>query len=376
VHSRYSRFLLKTLRCLRLFADSLLLCFGYKQCGRCTHWGRPGGGGDNGGGFTGHRSLYGHYRGGGKAGNPNGIGGHLRRGGGGGAFLLVQNKTVVDMIDWLKYYPLRLRDCKEGDSVKGPVFSKARPVKLNFRDNIIRLRAPRHRSTTGYSPIYTTGFKAASADQFQTRRGGFTENWKASTLLFRKLDYRCEWFGGRSGGVSISLSVLARVEGKEFKDSSFFYPGAFESAIANFLNTFYGVQKPGRAFTRRAPVNWQVQHHLPVFSCTFELWQRNLLSRIYFFFPLTDRHLGCISFDFTVSDEGPVAQAKELVSQIINSVQLELSPESQAQLDQAKQAMGELKLTEDFAPLKWPIKVEDIEQPLASGSFLSHSDNG
>ncbi|VAW66143.1 hypothetical protein MNBD_GAMMA09-3426 [hydrothermal vent metagenome] len=52
---------------------------------------------------------------------------------------------------------------------------------------------------------------------------------------------------------------------------------------------------------------------------------------------------------------------------------MELSPESQAQLDRVKQAMGELKLSEEFAPLKWPIKVEDIEQPLATDSFLPHT---
>ncbi len=278
------------------------------------------------------------------------------------------------MIDWLKYYPLRLRDSNEGDTVKGSVFSSARPVKLNFKGNIIRLRAPKHRSTSS-SPIYITGKKAQIANQFRTQRGA-TENWRYSLLLYRRWGYWFEWFGGISGNLEINVSVLTRKEGKEFKGSSFFYPGAFESAIANYLNTSYGVHEPGTAFTERAPVNWQVQHHLPVFSCTFELWQREHLSLQFFFFPLTDQHLGAITFNFSVVDDDPVHQAKELVSQIINSVQLELSPESQAQLDRVKQAMGELKLTEDFAPLKWPIKVEEIEQPLESGSFLSHSDNG
>ncbi|VAW69447.1 hypothetical protein MNBD_GAMMA09-2094 [hydrothermal vent metagenome] len=80
-----------------------------------------------------------------------------------------------------------------------------------------------------------------------------------------------------------------------------------------------------------------------------------------------------MNFSFTVGTGEPVAQARELATQIINSVQLELSPESQAQLDRVKQAMGELKLSEEFAPLKWPIKVEDIEQPLATDSFLPHT---
>ena len=274
------------------------------------------------------------------------------------------------MIDWLKYLPLDLRDGKNEDSVKGPVFSSAQPVKLEFKSNIIRLRAPKHRSTSGI-PTYLTGIKAHLAEQFRTWRGA-TENWKYSTLLHRNWDYRIEWFGGGAGSLSISAYVLTRKEGEEFKDSSFFYPGAFEAAIANYLNTIHGVHKTGTVFSAQAPLNWQHHHHLPVFSCSFELWKRGHLNNIYYFFPLTDQHLMAFCFGFYVVDNDPVAQAKELVSQIINSVQLELSTESQAQLDRVKQEMGELKLSEEFAPLKWPIKVEDIEQPLDSGSLLSH----
>jgi len=276
------------------------------------------------------------------------------------------------MIDWLKYYPLNLRGSKEGDSVKGPAFASAKPVKLDFKGNIIRLRAPRHRSTSGYSPVYITGLKAHLANEFRTWPGA-TENWKYSKLLYRSWDYWIEWFGGISGDLEIYTSVLTRKEGKAFEGGSFFHPVAFESAIANFLNTSHGIHKTGTYFTARSPVNWQVHNHLPVFSCSFEVWKREGLSFLYFVFPLTDQHLGSIIFNFSVSDDDPVAQARELATQIINSVQLELSPESQAQLDRVKQAMGELKLSEEFAPLKWPIKVEDIEQPLATDSFLPHT---
>lgn len=273
------------------------------------------------------------------------------------------------MIDWLKYFPLQLRDGKKTDSVKGPSFSRARPVTLKFYDNIIRLRAPRHRSTTGYNPVYVTGMKAQTAYNFRTLRGA-TENWKHSILLYRSWDYWREWFGGESGSLGIDVSLLTRAEGKAFEGSSFFHPGAFESAIANFLNTTNGIHETGTEFTEQAPVNWQVHHHLPVFSCSFELWQRGHISLLYFVFPITDQHLGVISFNFTVSNEE--AQARELVSQIINSVKLELSPESQAQYERVKQEIGELKLSEEFAPLKWPIKVEDIEQPPGSDALLSH----
>lgn len=177
---------------------------------------------------------------------------------------------------------------------------------------------------------------------------------------------------GGAGSLSISISVLTRAEGKSFEGSSFFHPGAFESAIANYLNTTYGVHEAGTNFTARAPVNWQLHHHLPVFSCSFEVWKRDELEDVYFVYPLTDQHLVSICFAFYVADEQPVAQARELVSQIINSVQLELSAESRAQMERVKQDIGELKLSETFAPLRWPIKVEEIEQPLAMDSLLLH----
>lgn len=274
------------------------------------------------------------------------------------------------MIDWLKYYPLHLRDGKKTDSVKGPSFSSARSILLDFKGNVIHLKAPRHRTISGYNPIYVTGKKAHLANEFRTLRGA-TQNWEHSILLYRSWDYRIEWFGGDSGGLGIDVSVLRRKEETAFESGSFFYPAAFESAIANFMNTSYGIQKKGTAFTAKAPVNWQARNHLPVFSCSFELWKRDLLNEIYFIFPLTNQHLCAISFNFSVVDQEPVSQARELVSQIINSVQLELSPDSQAQLDRVKQEIGELKLSEEFAPLKWPIKVEDIEKPLASDSLLT-----
>lgn len=276
------------------------------------------------------------------------------------------------MIDWLKYYPIHIRDGKDGDSVKGPVFSRAHPVTLDFKGNIIRLRVPRHRSSAGETQIYTRGMKAHLANEFRTLRAA-TDNWKHSILLYRNWGYWVEWFGGLSGSLEIDVSVLTRNEETSFEGSSYFYRAAFESAIANYMNTIHGVHQPGTAFTEKAPLDWRVHHHLPVFSCTFEFWQRDSISVLYFFFPLTDEHLGVISFNFTVVDEDPVSQARKLVTQIINSVQLELSPESKAQLEKVKQQAGELKLSEEFAPLKWPIKVEDIEQPLPADSLLSQS---
>lgn len=275
------------------------------------------------------------------------------------------------MISWLKYFPLDLRDSKEGNSVRGPEFSSARSVKLDFMGNILRLRAPRHRSNAGETQIYIKGMKADLANQFQTWHGA-TENWEYSTLLYRNWDYWREWFRGLHGSLTIHTAVLTRKEGRSFEGSSFFYPGAFEFAIANFLNTMYGVQRRGTAFTERAPINWQPHYHLPVFSCSFELWQGDDLNSIYFFFPLTDQHLGVIDFSLTVSGDEPVQQARKLVTQIINSVQLELSIESQAQLQRVKQEAGELKLSETFAPLKWPIEADDIEKPLAAGALLFH----
>ncbi|VAW69443.1 hypothetical protein MNBD_GAMMA09-2092, partial [hydrothermal vent metagenome] len=111
------------------------------------------------------------------------------------------------MIDWLKYYPLGLRSGKKTDSVKGPTFSSARPVKLEFKGNVIRLRAPKHRSSSGEIQIYTRGIKAHLANEFRTWRGA-TENWRSSILLYRNWDYWREWFGGEAGSLSIDASVL------------------------------------------------------------------------------------------------------------------------------------------------------------------------
>jgi hypothetical protein len=62
------------------------------------------------------------------------------------------------MIDWLKYFPLHLRDAEEDAAIKGPAFSSARPVTLMPGGNIIRLRAPRHRTDVQERQIYFKGY--------------------------------------------------------------------------------------------------------------------------------------------------------------------------------------------------------------------------
>lgn len=275
------------------------------------------------------------------------------------------------MIDWLKYFPLHLRDAEEGAAIKGPAFSSARPVTLMPGGNIIRLRAPRHRTDVQERQVCYKGYDDLD-NRFDVCRGA-TDNWKHRTLLFRMWTYWREWFGGGAGNLTMTVAVVTRAQGQEFH-RSLFYPRVFESAVANYLNTVHGVVRRGHEkfqFSARAPINWKIHHHLPVFSCSFEERHSDYLEVLYFVFPITDRHFLRISFRFSGVATGMRDDMQALAHQIIDSVELALSSSSQEELARVKSDIGELSLSENFPPLKWPINVDEIENPPMPESMLS-----
>ncbi|MGI9278899.1 MAG: hypothetical protein ACR2PX_04615 [Endozoicomonas sp.] len=86
-----------------------------------------------------------------------------------------------------------------------------------------------------------------------------------------------------------------------------------------------------------------------------------------FFFPLGDRYLGALFFGRHKYFQGGAEQEAhliddkpmdELIDNIINSIQLTLSPEAQAQYDRVKAECPDMQVTEDFPPLDWSDKPE------------------
>ena len=110
----------------------------------------------------------------------------------------------------------------------------------------------------------------------------------------------------------------------------------------------------------QAPLNWAPKHHLPVASVAFDVEPINAVR--YFAFPITPNHFVLFTFAYTVSRKDVKQSMQDLADEIINSVSLELNGKTQVLVDNVKAQCHDMALTKTFAPLKWPMKVEDIDK--------------
>lgn len=127
------------------------------------------------------------------------------------------------------------------------------------------------------------------------------------------------------------------------------------------------------------PVDWKPHKHLPVPSASFKIYNRGedvsdlVLPDQLFVFPITDKYFVEVCFIqdlYSRDDKGNVAfdtnPLQELQDNIFNSITLELVPETKARVDEIKKEVGNMQLSKEFAPLKWPTNIyppESSEAP-------------
>ncbi|MGD8174552.1 hypothetical protein [Marinimicrobium sp. ARAG 43.8] len=166
----------------------------------------------------------------------------------------------------------------------------------------------------------------------------------------------------------MSVNIVGREKDHALPDASFFHPRAFETLLTTYFNDRFGHRQWDNGVARHwGPAEWQVHDHLPVFSANCKIYNQNangsksLSPRQLLFFPITKEHFVEISMrqDIYSLDEHlnpafDTAPIQALQDAILNSVTLELSPEAQADYQQATTEAGSATLTRHFPPLRWP----------------------
>ncbi|SFC52932.1 hypothetical protein SAMN05660479_01859 [Microbulbifer thermotolerans] len=195
---------------------------------------------------------------------------------------------------------------------------------------------------------------------------------------------------GCKGELSLSIAVVGRLDEYSLPQVSLFNPKAFEMILVYYLNDFYGHKNWGGESSHiprySGPIGWQCHNHLPVPSASFKISRSadptNLVRPEYFFvFPITEKHFvevcfeqDIYSFDKNNKPTFDTSPIQELQDNIFNSISLELGPETQAAYDKVKAEVGDMRLSEEFAPLKWPTNVyppepvSEMQQRLRAGS--------
>lgn len=269
--------------------------------------------------------------------------------------------------------PYKLRPQTEYCSPKGPDIQWAPWLRFSINGTEIKLKVPRH-TISLMDPLTPRRRYTLHRHDFNRHVQG-KPGWEALALLARGWHFNGPWFLGSLGRLYMYAMVVTPSEVNE--NLSFFHPRALESGIADYLTYRYGDQlSPKGEQMWFAPVNWQplIGHPCIAAYCDVDANRainRDILDR-FLFFPLSDRHLLAVDLEITRplvyigSNKDPErdkdkwidrAPMERLAMDIINSLEITLSPEAKQQQEQALAGLADRSLVKEFPPLKWSKEV-------------------
>ena len=297
------------------------------------------------------------------------------------------------------YVPLKLRERRGPTPTKGPDFSKARPLHINIAGTEISLRAPTTRAGQNLlyprqeaAPYYdlpdapdNTPFKdkwycdLTDEERKEQDRYNMTKpprlriqndgapGWNIQVLTGRAWDFYGPWFSGALATVHMTLLVTREVP---HRTGSYFNPRVLEMAVMDHLAE--GFTMRGQQEYWSTPEEWQPLDRFPCPAVSYisRIQDKPMISPDYedeyeVVFPIRDDILIRIHLEFRRkhrwlpdgSDFEDIEKwtssepMRTLIKQIIDSVEVKLSPESQAQLERAQAGLTDTALTKDFAPI-------------------------
>jgi hypothetical protein len=297
------------------------------------------------------------------------------------------------MRNYFKYPPLEWRKRKEYCVPQGPSFARAPWTTLHLAGNRLRFKAPRH--SPKFSSVEQTRVLPGHDILENTKLSHYgstnmpNDHWGYATPLSRTWAFWGPWMTGCKAELRMAVTVLGRQSEHAF-DFSFFHPRAFEMVLVQYLNDSYGHEHRGGNKSHiprfHGPVDWQRHSHLPTFSASCKVYKRTedlsvlLQPDHLFFFPITDRHFVQVTFVqhlYSLDERGKLTfdptPVQALRDAIFNSISLELSPASQASYNKVKAEVGDMQLTPTFAPLKWPVGLEEVASAPPSSHLLGEN---
>ena len=298
------------------------------------------------------------------------------------------------------YFPIKLRERRRPTPTKGPNFSKATPVRINIAGTEISLQAPKTRAGQNLlyprqeaSPYYDlpdapdntpykdkwycdlTDEERKEQDQYNMAKpprlriqNDGAPGWNIQVLTGRAWDFHGPWFSGALATVHMTILLNRQTEKPR---GSYFNPRIFELTLMDLISEGYGMHDMSQVW--RVPVDWlpsnQSTHPMVSYKAErkkdVQRGSQDLEDEYEIVFPVTDNILARVNLTFRRehrwrpdgSDFEDIEKwtssepMRTLIKQIIDSVEVKLSPESQAQLERAQAGLTDTALTKDFAPI-------------------------
>lgn len=287
------------------------------------------------------------------------------------------------MLDWLRYFPLAFRIDSGPVIPRGPYFPKLRVQRWVVGDSVFRFKAPwthsiigaeRYRETArsrgpGGGNILDCRLRSESDSVMPNDR------WQVGRFYEKWWFFSGPWFARSRATFKMYGEIIGQKKRSDYQGSSFFHPRVFESAISDYLNSYYGHERVRSKPLYRGPLNWKSLPISPsVYGASFDIHQIDMsvenprLTR-HLIFPVSHDRIVSIVFDFGDVPIGNVSFAESKVDSaplfnlndsIVETFSLEVGPTMQAQWDEIKAQCPDMSLTDSFGELKWPIKPEDV----------------
>lgn len=279
------------------------------------------------------------------------------------------------MLNWLKYAPFKWRQSNEPCSPRGPQFSSAHQLKFSLAGTEVQLKLPRHRS--GYRSQEQVKPKLAVLDisydstRYYNQRVMQDNLWRQCLIASRSWGFWGPWFTGAKGEVTFAAEVI--VPDQIDSAVSFFHPSVFESMVADFLTARYARHIGSCGALYEGPVEWQPLDIEGFFAASFYVLANHSGSgnTRMLLLPIGDYQLLKITFLIDQHCAGPQQEKdkkvnrssmEQLVQDIIDSIEVSLSPEAKAQQKSALKGCDNPALSAEFPPLKWTTDEQDAKR--------------
>jgi len=278
----------------------------------------------------------------------------------------------------MMYVKYKLRKAKGLVIPKGPSFARAKTTRCDIDGTIIKFKAPKHRkSIFSSAPILPA--RACHLDEMKFRSNysediKVSDNWETFQFFFNSWAFYGPWFTGALAYLNVYFDLVKPVKYKN-NDFSLFHPRAFEKIVGDYLtneHSHYTSDSMGGKHHYIAPVNWQPLPDYPVVAVRLEVRPDLAVARdavqYLVFFPITDKVMARILFipsqRLALSQEELDKRVDrstmlKLMNDIIDSIELTLSPEAQAHQQAALAGLDDTSLIKEHLPLKWSTTKEN-----------------
>jgi hypothetical protein len=267
------------------------------------------------------------------------------------------------------YWPKRIRTQTGFLRPKGPDFTSAEKKHIDLSGIKISLRVPKNNTQSAICAV--DPHEEYDLSQLRTDTIGIEgDKWRSQELIRRSWDFYGPWFTGHLGSVDFYAGIF--VPKQPTNELNFYSPRVLEAGITNYLKLKYGndFSLSGDQQSWLVPQNWRQQPNMPCLAARFDavvnknVHDDGMVS--FLVFPVSRKHLFiayCVMSRINVfTNKVPKPSVDEwidqlplieLSNQVLDSVEVTLSPQALIEQEEALHSSDVKSLSKRFPPLKW-----------------------